>query len=343
MELSPIWKDTFLQILREELIPAMGCTEPIAIAYGAARAREVLGCLPEEVLVEASGNLIKNVKSVIVPNTNGLSGIEAAVAAGLIAGKPEKRLEVISAVTDEEKQQIAAYLEKNCIQVRPAQSELTFDLLLTLRTAEHCVKLRIAENHTNIVLIEKDDVVLQRQDAAPSQPANLTDRSCLSVERILAFAEQVELEAVEPLIRRQLRMNLAIAEEGLRRDWGANIGSVLLRHNGDGVKNRAKAMAAAGSDARMSGCELPVCIVSGSGNQGITASVPVAVYAKELNVGEEKTIRAVLLSDLLTIHLKTGIGRLSAYCGAVSAGLRRRRGRSRGCMAADMRRSRIRW
>ena len=307
MELSPIWKDTFLQILREELIPAMGCTEPIAIAYGAARAREVLGCLPEEVLVEASGNLIKNVKSVIVPNTNGLSGIEAAVAAGLIAGKPEKRLEVISAVTDEEKRQIAAYLEKNCIQVRPAQSELTFDLLLTLRTAEHCVKLRIAENHTNIVLIEKDDVVLQRQDAAPSQPANLTDRSCLSVERILAFAEQVELEAVEPLIQRQLRMNLAIAEEGLRRDWGANIGSVLLRHNGDGVKNRAKAMAAAGS-------------VSGSGNQGITASVPVAVYAKELNVGEEKTIRAVLLSDLLTIHLKTGIGRLSAYCGAVSAG-----------------------
>ena len=291
MELSPIWKDTFLQILREELIPAMGCTEPIAIAYGAARAREVLGCLPEEVLVEASGNLIKNVKSVIVPNTNGLSGIEAAVAAGLIAGKPEKRLEVISAVTEEEKRQIAAYLEKNCIQVRPAQSELTFDLLLTLRTAEHCVKLRIAENHTNIVLIEKDGVVLQRQDAAPSQPANLTDRSCLSVERILAFAEQVELEAVEPLIQRQLRMNLAIAEEGLRRDWGANIGSVL-----------------------------PVCIVSGSGNQGITASVPVAVYAKELNVGEEKTIRAVLLSDLLTIHLKTGIGRLSAYCGAVSAG-----------------------
>ena len=275
MEVSPVWKDSFLQILREELIPAMGCTEPIAIAYGAARAREVLGCLPEEVLVEASGNLIKNVKSVIVPNTNGLSGIEAAVAAGLIAGRPEKRLEVISAVTDEEKRQIAAYLEKNCIQVRPAQSELTFDLLLTLRTAEHCVKLRIAENHTNIVLIEKDGVVLQRQDAATSQPANLTDRSCLSVERILAFAEQVELEAVEPLIQRQLRMNLAIAEEGLRRDWGANIGSVLLRHNGDGVKNRAKAMAAAGSDARMSGCELPVCIVSRqrqSGHHGVRPS-----------------------------------------------------------------------
>ena len=320
MELSPIWKDTFLQILREELIPAMGCTEPIAIAYGAARAREVLGCLPEEVLVEASGNLIKNVKSVIVPNTNGLSGIEAAVAAGLIAGRPEKRLEVISAVTDEEKRQIAAYLEKNCIQVRPAQSELTFDLLLTLRTAEHCVKLRIAENHTNIVLIEKDGVVLQRQDAAPSQPANLTDRSCLSVERILAFAEQVELEAVEPLIRRQLRMNLAIAEEGLRRDWGANIGSVLLRHNGDGVKNRAKAMAAAGSDARMSGCELPVVINSGSGNQGITVSVPVIEYAKALAVPKDRLYRALALSNLIAIHEKTGIGRLSAYCGAVSAG-----------------------
>ena len=177
----------------------------------------------------------------------------------------DKSPDFIPNQTDEEKRQIAAYLEKNCIQVRPAQSELTFDLLLTLQTAEHCVKLRIAENHTNIVLIEKDGVVLQRQDAAPSQPANLTDRSCLSVERILAFAEQVELEAVEPLIQRQLRMNLAIAEEGLRRDWGANIGSVLLRHNGVGVKNRAKAMAAAGSDARMSGCELPVCSVSGSG------------------------------------------------------------------------------
>ena len=320
MELSPIWKDTFLQILREELIPAMGCTEPIAIAYGAARAREVLGCLPEEVLVEASGNLIKNVKSVIVPNTNGLSGIEAAVAAGLIAGRPEKRLEVISAVTDEEKRQIAAYLEKNCIQVRPAQSELTFDLLLTLRTAEHCVKLRIAENHTNIVLIEKDGVVLQRQDAAPSQPANLTDRSCLSVERILAFAEQVELEAVEPLIQRQLRMNLAIAEEGLRRDWGANIGSVLLRHNGDSVKNRAKAMAAAGSDARMSGCELPVVINSGSGNQGITVSVPLIVYARELGSSDEQLYRALVLSNLVAIHQKTGIGRLSAFCGAVCAG-----------------------
>ena len=319
MELSPIWKDTFLQILREELIPAMGCTEPIAIAYGAARAREVLGCLPEEVLVEASGNLIKNVKSVIVPNTNGLSGIEAAVAAGLIAGRPEKRLEVISAVTDEEKRQIAAYLEKNCIQVRPAQSELTFDLLLTLQTAEHCVKLRIAENHTNIVLIEKDGVVLQRQDAAPSQPANLTDRSCLSVERILAFAEQVELEAVEPLIQRQLRMNLAIAEEGLRRDWGANIGSVLLRHNGDGVKNRAKAMAAAGSDARMSGCELPVCIVSGSGNQGITATMPVVATARWLDIDEEKMLRAVTLSNLIAIRIKAKFGRLSNLCGATVA------------------------
>lgn len=320
MELSPIWKDTFLQILREELIPAMGCTEPIAIAYGAARAREVLGCLPEEVLVEASGNLIKNVKSVIVPNTNGLSGIEAAVAAGLIAGKPEKRLEVISAVTDEEKRQIAAYLEKNCIQVRPAQSKLTFDLLLTLQTAEHCVKLRIAENHTNIVLIEKDDVVLQRQDAAPSQPANLTDRSCLSVERILAFAEQVELEAVEPLIQRQLRMNLAIAEEGLRRDWGANIGSVLLRHNGDGVKNRAKAMAAAGSDARMSGCELPVVINSGSGNQGITATMPVVAAARWLDIDEEKMLRAVTLSNLIAIRIKSKFGRLSNLCGATVAG-----------------------
>lgn len=317
---SPEWKNAFLQILQEELIPAMGCTEPIAIAYGAACAREVLGALPDEILVEASGNLIKNVKSVIVPNTNGLYGIEAAVAVGLIAGRPEKRLEVISEVSDQEKKQIADYLKKACIRVQPAQSGLPFDLLLTMRAGGHCVKLRIAENHTNIVLIEKDGVVLQKQDVSLPKPANLTDRSCMSVERILTFVEQMELETVEPLIRKQIEMNYAIAEEGIRNPWGANIGSVLLHHNGDDVKNRAKAMAAAGSDARMSGCEMPVMIVSGSGNQGITASVPVVVYAKELHVSEETMIRAVLLSDLLTIHLKTGIGRLSAYCGAVSAG-----------------------
>ena len=313
-------EEMYLQILREELLPAMGCTEPIAIAYGAAKAREVLGCIPDRVLVEASGNLIKNVKSVVVPNTGGCCGIAAAAAVGIVAGKAEKLLEVIAEVTPEEVQTVHAYLEKHPITVRPAQSNVVFDLILTLEGGGHRVKLRIADHHTNIVRIEKDGCVLQEQDLKGNLQGNLTDRSGMTVEGCIAFAEQVELSRVRELIQRQIECNWAIAQEGLKNDWGANIGSVLLRHYGNDVKIRARATAAAGSDARMSGCEMPVVIVSGSGNQGITACVPVVVYAKELGVSQETMLRAVLLSDLLTIHLKTGIGRLSAYCGAVSAG-----------------------
>lgn len=312
----------YLKILQEELVPATGCTEPIAIAYGAAKARELLGVLPESVLVEASGNIIKNVKSVVVPNTNSLKGIEAAAAAGIVAGQSDKILEVISEVTPAQRAEIRVYLADHPIVVKPAEGDKVFDILITLRAGNNHVKLRISDYHTHIVYIEKNGEVLFQSGEVLSDSARdmLTDRSCLSVEGVLDFASTCNLEDVRALIERQIGYNYAIAEEGMRHSWGANIGSVLKEHYGVGIYSRARYMAAAGSDARMSGCEMPVIIVSGSGNQGITASVPVVEYAKELNVSRDQMVRAVLLSDLLTIHLKTGIGRLSAYCGAVSAG-----------------------
>lgn len=312
----------YLKILQEELVPATGCTEPIAIAYGAAKARELLGVLPESVLVEASGNIIKNVKSVVVPNTNSLKGIEAAAAAGIVAGQSDKILEVISEVTPAQRAEIRTYLADHPIVVKPAEGDKVFDILITLRAGNNHVKLRISDYHTHIVYIEKNGEVLFQSGEVLSDSARdmLTDRSCLSVEGVLDFASTCNLEDVRALIERQIDYNYAIAEEGMRHSWGANIGSMLKEHYGVGIYSRARYMAAAGSDARMSGCEMPVIIVSGSGNQGITASVPVVEYAKELNVSRDQMVRAVLLSDLLTIHLKTGIGRLSAYCGAVSAG-----------------------
>ena len=312
----------FVKILREELVPAMGCTEPIALAYGAAKAREVLGCMPERVLIEASGNIIKNVKSVVVPNTGGLKGIEAAAVAGIVAGKAEKILEVISEVTEEEKHAMRDYLAAHDVQVMPAQGDIVFDIIITLWAGKESVRLRIADYHTNIVHIERNGEVLLSSGkvSEKAEMKGLTDRSCMSVEAAIDFADTCDLGDVGALVERQIAYNYAIAEEGMKNRWGANIGKTLRVHYGDDVKTRARFMAAAGSDARMSGCEMPVIIVSGSGNQGITASVPVIVYARHLQVSHEKMVRTVLLSDLLTIHLKTGIGRLSAYCGAVSAG-----------------------
>ncbi len=313
---------SFIQILHEELIPAMGCTEPISLAYGAAKAREVLGKEPEKVLVEASGNIIKNVKSVVVPNTGGLKGIEAAAAAGIVAGKSEKILEVIAQVSDEQKTAIRAYMDTHEIKVRPAEGDVVFDIILTMTAGSDTVKLRICDYHTNIVLIERNGEVLMTADGTTDagDAEGLTDHSCLSVEAIVDFVESMDVNDVREMVERQIEYNYAIAQEGMKNDYGANVGKVLKKSYGDDVKFRARYMAAAGSDARMSGCEMPVIIVSGSGNQGITASVPVIEYAKELKVSQETLLRAVTLSDLLAIHMKTGIGRLSAYCGAVCAG-----------------------
>ena len=321
MEKNDIRYQTYLQILKEELVPAMGCTEPIAISYCAAKARALLGCLPERSLVEVSGNIIKNVKSVIVPNTNGLKGIEAAAAAGIVAGDADKILEVIADVTEEQKAEIKAYLERNVIKVRPLETDEILDIVIHVYGEGHEVTVRIANYHTNIVLIKKDEEILYEiGGTAAREETHQADRNLLSVADIVEFADTVDLDDVREILSRQITCNTAIAQEGLTNSWGANVGKVLLKAYGNDIKVRARAMAAAGSDARMSGCEMAVIINSGSGNQGMTASLPVIEYAKELDSGEDRLYRALLVSNLITIHQKTGIGRLSAYCGAVSAG-----------------------
>ena len=323
----------YVAILEEELIAAMGCTEPIAIALAAARARELLGEWPSRVEVEASGSIIKNAKSVVVPHTGGLKGIEAAVAAGIVAGRADRGLEVIAEVSQADVAQVVAYLERTPIEVGRAKSELDFDIVVRAfakRDAQmagpdasaRSALVRIADHHTNIVREERDGIVLR--DVAPASEGgadeNLTDRSVLSMEGIWDFATTVRIEDVRALLDRQIACNDAIAREGLDGVWGANVGSVMLGAYGGDVKVRACAHAAAASDARMSGCELPVVINSGSGNQGITVSVPLIVYARELGSSDEQLYRALVLSNLVAIHQKTGIGRLSAFCGAVCAG-----------------------
>ena len=310
----------YVQILKEELVPAMGCTEPIALAYAAATARRVLGALPDKVVIGASGSIIKKVKTVIVPNTDHLKGIPAAAAAGIVAGDPDRELEVIAQVDKDQIQAMRDFLDSAEIVVEHVDNGITFDIIVTLYKGESSAQVRIANYHTNIVHIEKDGEVLKDVEVQGETEEGLTDRSLLNMEDIWDFANTVDIADVKEVLDRQISYNMAIAEEGIKGDYGANIGSVLLDMEGTNVRVRAKAMAAAGSDARMNGCELPVIINSGSGNQGITASVPVIVYAKELGVSEEKLYRALTLSNLTAIHQKTPIGRLSAYCGAVSAG-----------------------
>ena len=313
--------DAYVQILKEELITAMGCTEPIALAYAAARCKELLGKLPEKVIVKVSGSIIKNVKSVVVPNTGGMKGIRAAVAAGFVAGRPEKRLEVISQVSDEERAAIQAYTEQADMEICYLDSGRVFDIIIEAVAGEDTAKVRIANYHTNIVLEEHNGEKLLETVVEGDQEEGLTDRSLLNMEDIWDFAMTCEIEDVRAILDHQIDCNMAIAKEGLTHPYGACIGQVMLDAYGDEIRNRASAMAAAGSDARMSGCELPVVINSGSGNQGITCSVPVIEYAKELCSGDEKMYRALALSNLVAIHQKTGIGRLSAFCGAVCAGV----------------------
>lgn len=311
---------SYVHILKEELIPAMGCTEPIAIAYAAAKAREILGSLPQKVKVQASGSIIKNVKSVIAPHTEHLKGIPAAAAAGIIAGNADKKLEVIADVTSEQAQAIKDYLDQAEIKVEYKDGDLVFDLLVTVYDGNHYAKVRITNYHTHIVLIEKDHHIIYEKTSTESQGEAATDRHLLTMKQIWEFVQDLHIEDVKDIIDRQIQYNMAIAQEGLKGDYGANIGSVLLQAYPHDIKTKAKAMAAAGSDARMNGCEMPVVINSGSGNQGMTCSIPVIVYAQELQVSERKLYQALTLSNLVAVHQKTGIGTLSAYCGAVSAG-----------------------
>ena len=312
--------EAYCAILAEELLLATGCTEPIAVAYCAAKLREVLGVQPEKVLAEVSGNILKNVKSVVVPNTGGRRGIDAAIAVGIVAGDASAELQVLAGVTESDTAKIQAYLDSSEITVTCPETPCMLDIRLTGWAGAHKAVTRVANNHTNLVYIEKDGQVLLEKPASASAEDNLQDKSVLNVKDILTFIETVPIDRIRPLISRQIQCNGAIAAEGLKGDWGANSGSTLLA-TGTGIETEARAWGAAGSDARMNGCEMPVVICSGSGNQGITASVPVWRYGLFMGADEEKILRAVALSDLITIHQKTGIGRLSAYCGAVSAGV----------------------
>ncbi len=324
--------ETFVGILKQELVPAMGCTEPIAIAYCAAKARCVLGELPESIEIWASGNIIKNVKSVIVPHTGGLRGMEAAAAAGVLCGQEEKGLEVISEVTREQTQMLREYIRGTSFQVHALESSHILDLKVWVRSGSRSAMVHIVDEHTNIVEIEKDGrrVWPKEESRAQTPPCVMAEEAAdreedaldyglLRMEAIFAFANEAELSEVSEILQRQINYNMAIAKEGMREEYGARIGKVLM-HQDTSVRQQAKAMAAAGSDARMSGCELPVVINSGSGNQGLTASLPVIVYAGYYEKSQEELYRALLVSNLVTLHLKSGIGRLSAYCGAVSAG-----------------------
>ncbi len=311
----------YISILQEELVPATGCTEPIAIAYCAARVRELLSGEPERIEAVLSGNILKNVKSVVVPNTGGRKGIRPAIAAGMVAGDASKDLQVISELPEEKLAEIDKFLQNVSIDITCSASPCKLDIDLRAYAGEHRARVRITNHHTNIVHLSKDDNVLLELPVVEAAEEQLTDKSCLNVQEIVLFANSVPLDELAPLLQRQIDFNSAIAEEGLTGRWGAQIGRILLDDFGNDVMQKAKAYAAAGSDARMSGCEMPVVILSGSGNQGITACMPVVVFAKHIGASHEQLLRALIVSDLVTIHQKSGIGRLSAYCGAISAGV----------------------
>lgn len=313
-------QDAYVAILREELIPAMGCTEPIAVAYAGALARKTLGQLPHEVELVVSGNIIKNVKSVIVPHTGGKKGLKTAVAVGICCGNADQELEVISQVAEEQLADMEQFLETAAITIRESDSTCPFDIQVTVQAHGHHAYVRIIGHHTNVVSIRRDGEVFVERPYIEGVVQTAENRKLLNIRDIVAFANEVPLELVRETLDRQIRYNMAIAEEGMKGSYGASIGRILIRSYGNSVQNRAKAYAAAGSDARMNGCELPVVINSGSGNQGMTASIPVIVYARECNTSRNQLYRALLVSNLVTIHLKTGIGSLSAYCGATSAG-----------------------
>ncbi len=322
MELTEHIVNTYTAILREELVLAMGCTEPIAIAYAAAVARHALGRMPDRVSIGLSGNIIKNVKSVIVPATGGMHGIPPAVAAGLVSGDPDRKLEVLCALDESAIPAIRAALAGVPIEIHEEESTSPFLLDLAAEAGESRVRVHALDGHTNLTVVEKDGADLLARYHTPEEidTKKKNDRALLNVADIVTYAETVDLTELRPLLLSQIENNLSIAEEGLSGDWGASIGKLLYRGGEASVRDRARAYAAAASDARMSGCELPVCIISGSGNQGITSSLPVYIYAREMGVSEETMLRALLVSDLMTIHQKTGIGCLSAYCGAISAG-----------------------
>lgn len=311
----------YVEVLKNHLKPAMGCTEPIAIAYASAVVRKALGRLPEKAIVRVSGNIIKNAKAVTVPHTGGRKGIDAACAAGLIAGNADRELEVIASVSAEALTAIDAYLAEKRITVELKEDARLFDIEVIAQAEGHCATARIADRHTNVVEVEVDGRRLAFRELVGEEMDTDANEALLTIEGAYDFADTCDLLNVEAVIQRQIECNTAIAEEGLTGCWGASVGKVILDSYGTAdVKVRARAYAAAGSDARMSGCEMPVIINSGSGNQGMTISLPIVEYAKEINASKERLYRALVLANLTAIRQKTLIGCLSAYCGAVSAG-----------------------
>lgn len=308
----------YIQILHQELKPAMGCTEPIAVAYACAVARDTLGALPERVKLQVSGNIIKNVKSVVVPNTGGRRGLEVAAAVGTVAADPRQQLQCIALVTEQDMERVEEYLAQKRVEVVPLETTHPFDILVEVSAGGHEARVRMVDQHTNLVHVSRDGVVIQQSQVAEGVQENPLQH-LLTVQGILDFADCVDLEEVRHPLEQQVKLNWAISQEGLEGNYGAMIGKELMAQAGNDWKARLRARAAAGSDARMSGCELPVVIVSGSGNQGLTASLPVVEYATMQGMDEDRMYRALVVSNLLTIHQKTNLGRLSAFCGAVNA------------------------
>ena len=316
---SPVYQ-AYCRILRDELQMATGCTEPIALAFCAAKARTVLGAVPDRVDIQVSGNIIKNVKSVVVPNTNGLKGIPAAAAAGIVAGDETAGLMVISHISPEQQRMIRAFLDTTPVSVSPMKECDILDIGVSVFSGEQEAYVRLNRTHTHLALISRNGETLWSENPEPDKSGGKTDESLLSIKDIFDYADSLHTGDVKDVLDRQIRCNTAIAREGLGGRWGAGVGRILLATGGNGGRTRARAMAAAGSDARLSGCEMPVVINSGSGNQGLTVSLPVLEYAKELKAGEQDIYRALALANLCAVHLKSAIGKLSAYCGAITAG-----------------------
>ena len=319
---TPVFHDAYLAILRAELVPAMGCTEPIAVALAAAMARDVLGARPESAEIRCSANIVKNVKGVTVPNTGGMRGIAAAAIAGIVGGDAKSSLEVLQSVTEQDRAEIRRLLAAGFCRATLAEGIEGLYIEAIVRSGERSAEVTIRDCHTGVSLIRKNGVTIFEQKgdkSAMGLPAARSGYDLLNVRDIVEFADTVDLGKVADLLERQILMNEAISDEGLAKDYGASVGKTLLAREGEGVRSRARARAAAGSDARMDGCSLPVMINSGSGNQGLTVSLPVIEYARELNVDREKLLRALIISNLVALEQKEYIGKLSAYCGAVSA------------------------
>lgn len=310
-------EEMFVEVLHKELMPALGCTEPIAVAYAAAKARQVLGDMPDHIDVKSSGNIIKNVKGVKVPNSGGLRGLDVAAVLGVVGGDAERELEVLESVKDEDREKTKQLIGEGFYSGSLAEGVANLYVEALATKGDHSAKVKIENKHTFISEITKDGEVIYSQ--SPEEAASSIDWDSWNINNILEFAETVDIEKVKDVLGLQIKYNSAIADEGMSGNYGARIGKTLIETDGEGVKNRAKARAAAGSDARMNGCSLPVVINSGSGNQGITVSMPVVEYAKELGASEEKLYRALCISNLISLYQKHFIGSLSSFCGAITA------------------------